>query len=95
MRTAGRIPVESDPWLHMSALAIKALLIAARTGNTELYCGMLDALIELGWTDMIESLRVRVDDLLRSNVPPREGELGREGKRLLEWLRAVAGDKRE
>ena len=95
VRTAGRIPVESDPWLHMSALAIKAMILAARTGNTEVYCGMLDVLIELGWSDMIERLRARVGDLLQSNVPPREGELGREGKRLLEWLRAVAGDNRE
>lgn len=89
-RNAQRIPVESDPWLRMSALAIKAMILAARTGNTEVYCGMLDALIELGWGDMIERLRARVGDLLKSNMPPRDEELGREGKGLLEWLRAAS-----
>ena len=94
-RNAQSIPVESDPWLHMSALAIKAMILAARTGNTEVYCGMLDALIELGWGDMIERLRARVGDLLRSNIPPRDEELGRAGMGLLKWLRAVEGNKRK
>lgn len=94
-RNAQRFPLESDAWLHMSALAIKAMILAARTGNSEVYCGMLDALVELGWGDMIERLRVRVDDLLKSNIPPREDKdkLGREGRGLLKWLRAVDGGK--
>ena len=92
-RNAERIPIDSNPWLHKSALAIKGMILAARTGNTEVYCGMLDVLIDLGWHDMIERLRARIDDLIKSNVPPREGKLGREGERLLDWLRTVTGEK--
>jgi hypothetical protein len=27
------------------------------------------------------------------NIPPGEGELGREGQKLLDWLRTVTGKK--
>jgi hypothetical protein len=93
-RNAERIPIDSDPWLQMSALAIKGLIIAARTGRAEVYCGMLDVLIDLGWRNMVERLRARIDDLIKSNIPPRgEARLGREGQALLDWLRAATGEK--
>jgi hypothetical protein len=92
-RTAERYALDSNPWLHKSALAIKGLIIAARTRNIEVYCGMLDVLIDLGWRGQIERLRARVEDLIRSNIPPREGKLGREGQGLLDWLRTVADEK--
>jgi hypothetical protein len=44
-RKVDRTPVESSEWLHMSALAIKAAILAARIGDTELYCNMVDVLI--------------------------------------------------
>ena len=90
---AERYALDSNPWLHKSALAIKGLIIAARTRNIEVYCGMLDVLIDLGWRGQIERLRARVEDLIRSNIPPREGKLGREGQGLLDWLRTVADEK--
>jgi hypothetical protein len=77
----------------MSALAIKGLIIAARTGNTEVYCYMLDVLLLLGWRDVIQRLTARIDDLTKSNVPPREGRLGRKGQALLAWLRATTSKK--
>jgi hypothetical protein len=92
-RNAERVPIDSDPWLHKSALAMKGLIIAARIRNIEVYCGMLDVLIDLGWRDMIERLRARIDDLIKSNIPPREGKLGREGQGLLDWLHTVTGEK--
>jgi hypothetical protein len=92
-RNAERIPIDSDPWLHMSALAIKTLIIAARARDIELYYWTLDALIRLGWSDMIERLRARIDDLIKSNVPPREGKLGRQGQALLDWLRSASEQK--
>jgi len=92
-RNAERIAIDSDPWLHMSALAIKGLIIAHRTGDMEVKCGMLDVLIDLGWRDMIERLRARIDDLTKSNIPPREGKLGREGQKLLDCLRTATGEK--
>jgi hypothetical protein len=90
-RNADRAP-ETD-WERMSALAIKALILAARTGNGEVYCWTLDVLIGLGWRDVIERLRARIEDLAKSNVPPREGKLGREGQALLNQLRAAARQK--
>ena len=33
-RNAERIPIDSNPWLHMSALAIKGMILAARTGSS-------------------------------------------------------------
>jgi hypothetical protein len=94
VRNAKSIPVDSDPWLHMSALAIKGLIIAARTGNFQVYCYMRDVLHRIpGWHDEIERLRARIDDMAKSNIPPREGELGRKGQALLDWLRRVAKDE--
>jgi hypothetical protein len=92
-RKAERITIDSNRWLHASALAIKGLIIAARIGNVEIYCGMLDVLVDLGWRDLIERLRTRVDDLSKSNVPPHEGRLGRQGRALLDWLRTAIGEK--
>src|SRR5215472_3705534 len=66
-------------WLASSALAIKALIIAARTRKTDVYCGMLDVLIDLGWADVIGRLSARIIAASRSNVPPYEGKLGRPG----------------
>jgi hypothetical protein len=85
-RNANRAP-ETD-WERTSALAIKALILAARTGNAEVYCWTLDLLIGLGWRDVIERLRARIEDLAKSNIPPREGGLGHEGQKLLNRLRA-------
>jgi hypothetical protein len=92
-RKAESKPLESDPWLHMSALAIKGLIIAWRTRNVEVYCYMLDVLLLLGWRDVIQRLTARIDDLTKSNVPPREGRLGRKGQALLAWLRTTTGEK--
>jgi hypothetical protein len=92
-RKAESIPVDSDDWLHMSALAIKGLIIAARMRKLEVYCGMLDLLIDLGWRDLIDRLRARIAELIKSNIPPREGKLGREGGALLDWLRTAMAKK--
>jgi hypothetical protein len=93
-RKAESIPVDSDPWLHASALAIKAFILARRTRNMEMECYLLDVLLSLGWRDVIERLIARINDMLKSNIPPREGELGREGQALVNWLRSVTiGEK--
>src|SRR6516162_1775232 len=95
-RKAESIPVDGDPWLHMSALAIRAFILARRTRNMEMACYLLDVLIGLGWREVIERLCARIDDMLKSNIPPREGKLGREGQALLNWLRSVTkGEKPE
>ena len=82
-RKADRIPPDSDAWLETSAITIKALILAARTGNLEVYCAMLDLLMALGWRDVIERLTSRIDDALASNVPPFEGQLGKVGRKFL------------
>src|SRR5215831_14321780 len=87
-RKAKRAPAD-NAWLQMSATAIKALILAARTKRTEVYCGMLDVLIGLGWADVIERLSARISEASKSNVPPFEGKLGRRGQELLDWLRAT------
>ena len=85
-RKADRIPPDSDAWLEASAITIKALILAARTGNLEVYCAMLDLLMALGWRDVIERLTSRIDDALASNVPPFEGQLGKVGRKFLAQL---------
>ena len=80
-------------WLASSALAIKALILSARIKNTEVYCGMLDILIGLGWGEVIERLSARIIEAAKSNIPPREGELGRQGQALLDWLRSTMPEK--
>jgi hypothetical protein len=85
-RKADRIPPDSDVWLKISAVTIKALILAARTGNLEIYCLMLDLLIDLGWANVIK--RRRINEALKSNVPPYdEGELGLKGPAFLARLR--------
>jgi len=75
-------------------LAIKGVILARRTGNMEIECYLIDVLLSLGWRDVIECLIARIDDMLKSNIPPREGKLGRKGEALLNWLRRVAiGEK--
>jgi hypothetical protein len=94
VRNAKSRPVDSDPWLHMSALAIKGLIIATRAGDATTWCYMVDVLLRLsGWPAVIERLTARINELARSNVPPRENELGAKGQALLNWLRRVANDK--
>jgi hypothetical protein len=81
-------------WLAASSLAIKAMILAARTGNTEVYCGMIDVLIELGdWRDVLVRLADRVIAASKSNVPPHEGKLGRQGQALFDWLRSAMEGK--
>jgi hypothetical protein len=87
LRKADRISPDSDAWLQISALTIKALVLAARTGNLEVYCGMLDLLVDLGWGDVIEHLSRRIIEASRSNLPPFEGNLGAKGRELLARLR--------
>src|SRR5262249_54349572 len=60
VRKAESIPVDSDPWLHASALAIKAFILARRTRNMEMECHLLDVLLSLGWRDVIERLIARI-----------------------------------
>jgi hypothetical protein len=93
-RKAKSIPVDSNPWLHMSALAIKALILAARTKRVEVYCAMLDVLVGLGWADVIGRLSARIIEASKSNVPPHEGKLGRRGQELLDWLRRTTPEIR-
>jgi hypothetical protein len=88
-RKAARIPPESDGWLHVSAVTIKALVLAARTGKLEIYCQMLDLLLAIGWGDVIGRLSERVVQASKSNVPPFEGELGAKGRAFLARLRAA------
>ena len=87
-RNAKRAPA-NDAWLRTSATTIKALLLAARTGNMQVYCGMLDVLIGLGWGEVIERLSARIIEAAKSNVPPHEGSLGRRGQQLLDHARAA------
>jgi len=94
VRNAKNTAMNSDPWLQMSALAIKGLIIAARTRDAKTWCYMVDVLLRLsGWPAVIERLTARIDELVRSNVPPRENELGAKGQALLNWLRRVANGK--
>jgi hypothetical protein len=93
-RKAKSIPVDSNPWLHMSALAIKALILAAHTKRTRVYCAMLDVLVGLGWADVIGRLSARIIEASKSNVPPHEGKLGRRGQELLDWLRRTTPEIR-
>ena len=88
VRNADQPP--ATDWEKISAQAVKALILAVRTGNGPAYFWTLDILIAHGWSDVIEGLRARIDDLAKSNLPPREGGLGQEGKRLLDLLRAAA-----
>jgi hypothetical protein len=87
-RKAASTPPGSDAWLEVSATTIKALILAARTGNLKIYCAMLDLLIVLGWRDVIQRLTDRIQDALKSNIPPFEGELGKAGRRFLAELSA-------
>src|SRR5262249_36176456 len=91
-RKAKRAPA-NNTWLRISATTIKALILAARIKNTEVYCGMLDILIGLGWGEVIERLSARIIEAAKSNIPPREGELGRQGQALLDWLRSTMPEK--
>jgi hypothetical protein len=85
-RNAKRAP-SNNAWLRTSAITIKALILAARTNNMQVYCGMLDMLIGLGWADVIERLSARIIEAAKSNIPPHEGRLGRRGRELLAALR--------
>ena len=91
-RNAKRAPA-NDAWLRASATTIKALLLAARDNNMEVYCGMLDVLIGLGWGEVIERLSVRIIEASKSNVPPYEGELSRQAQRLLAELRRLTAKR--
>jgi len=42
-RTAERIPIESNIWLHISTMAIKGLILAARSRNMEVPRTRIDA----------------------------------------------------
>jgi hypothetical protein len=86
VRKAKRAP-KSNLWLRASATAIKALIIAARTRKLDVYCGMLDVLIDLGWAAVIGRLSARITEASKSNIPPHEGKLGRQGQELLDWIR--------
>jgi hypothetical protein len=95
-RTAKRAVSEQadNHWLAASSLAIKGMILAARTGNAEVYFGMIDVLIELGdWRDAIARLADRVIAASKSNVPPFKGKLGRQGQALLDRLHTVTGEK--
>jgi hypothetical protein len=90
VRKAKQIPPESDTWLQLSATAIKAAVLAARSGDLAAYCFALDLLIVNGWDDVIERLNKRVIEASKSNVPPyEEGELGLRGRAFLARLRAA------
>jgi hypothetical protein len=95
-RTAKRTTSEQadNHWLAASSLAIKGMILAARTGDTEIYCGMIDVLIELGdWRDAVTRLADRVIAASKSNIPPYEGKLGRQGQALLDRLRSAMEKK--
>jgi len=87
-RNAKRAPAD-NAWLRTSAITIKALILAARTNNMPVYCGMLDMLIGLGWADVIERLSARIIEAGKSNIPPHEGRLGCRGQQLLNRARAA------
>jgi hypothetical protein len=83
-----------DFWLAASSLAIKAMIHAARIGNTEAFAHMVDALVEIGdWHDVVARLVERVIAASKSNVPPYEGELAPRGKALLDRLRSTIKQK--
>jgi hypothetical protein len=92
-RKAKRAPAD-NAWLRMSATAIKALILAARTKRVEVYCAMLDVLVGLGWADVIGRLSARIIEASKSNVPPYEGKPGRRGQELLDWLRRTTPEIR-
>jgi hypothetical protein len=89
VRKANRIPPGSDAWLETSAVTIKAVILAARTGELEIYCHLLDLLIELGWHDVLQRLTQRINEALKSNLRPFESELSQQGRGLLGRLRRL------
>jgi hypothetical protein len=90
-RKAKRAP--ADDWLRMSALAIRAVVLAARTSDVATYCGMVDVLIGLGWSDVLARLSGRIMEVANSNRPPFEGKLGRRGRELFDRLRRAPRPK--
>jgi hypothetical protein len=91
VRKAKRVP--DDNWLAASATAIKALVLAIRSNKTATACGMLDVLVALGWHDLLSRLTARINDALRSNIPPRDGKPGHHGHEVLGLLKKVTSKK--
>jgi hypothetical protein len=88
VRKARRAGRKRDRWLAMSALAIKAVILAIRTSNVRAYCAMLDQLVDLGWSDPVGQLRLRIVEAVEGgDLAPVEGQLGQRGGALLAALR--------
>jgi hypothetical protein len=88
VRKARGFPLKESFWLRQSAMAIEQAARGLQTLQTPnglaLYYGAIDSLKYLGWHDVLDSLAKRVvNDLTRSNFPPFEGNLGRQGRAVL------------
>jgi hypothetical protein len=89
-KTKRTAAAKDDVWLRASALAIKAFVLAARTGKVDAQCFALDTLIRLGWDDVIARLSGGMIKAAEGNLPPFHGQLGREGRNLLARLRKTS-----
>jgi hypothetical protein len=87
VRKAKRAGRKSDRWLATSGLTIKAIILAHRTGNIRAYCAMVDLLVELGWREPLDRLRLRIGEAVEGGDLGPAGELGRSGQALLNHLR--------
>jgi hypothetical protein len=92
VRKAARTP-DRNPWLAASVTALVGLIRAARTNRIPLVWGMLQVLDSLGWRPLIISLGSRIDAAMRSNVPPFEGTLGRQGRQALDLIKNLSSKK--
>jgi hypothetical protein len=92
VRNAAKRAPEST-WIEASATAIQAFILAYRSGNIAVACGMLDCLVRFGWGDQLSRLTARIDEAVRGNIPPRDGQLGRHGQQLLDLLKKTTSEK--
>ena len=88
VRKAKHAGHKRDRWLAMSALAIKAVILSHRTGDIRAYCAMVDLLVELGWREPLDRLRLRIGEAIAGgDLGLFAGEVGRSGQALLIHLR--------
>jgi hypothetical protein len=78
---------KADAWLIQSATAVHGLILFITKDDTAGACRCLDALLALGWEDVLDGLHARIDVALKGNMPPRDDKLGRAGSEFLARFR--------
>ena len=91
VRKAKRAP--ATDWLVTSSAAIRAFVGYIRDDDIARACTMLDVLSHLGWRQEIVRLTSRISDAVKSNIPPYEGNLGRQGRVLFARLQTTRPKK--